>query len=740
MMKYDEAKPLYEESLAIRKELYGNNHRAVATAMNNLGLLLKNMELFKEAEEMMKASIAVREETYEDDHPAIAIGQNSLGLVLHASGELKEARKRFELALEIRKDALGEEHADVACSMYNLAEVLVSQSRLGQARKLFEDMIKMRINLFTSRHPVVMGSRFRFCELLRLMGLLEDYRNSNRKFNFDELLPEHKEFVISIQEAEEEDVIVSHYLKMDSNIGQTDAEVVSKETGYNEELEEAWSNDLRDRLGFAQKKLREELGKIESTVVRIKSTVEMTAAEMNNTEEDLEDNLIALQKLQDSPDASQETLMQIKRLEDFSAALKLSLAEKERAHNNAMEDLAALERAARLSRRRLEKEEDILRRLEAAESIEFNAREQVEKVIEELKVLQEKIDTIQSKINATGDDKDLCDQLAAAQKLKKSLEISREQAESHHRNTVKDLVSFKQRVSGTGGEVATSEPKPGVKQKIKRKPTAIEDEDDEELYDQEATDSENEDDGEGDAAETSALVIRLKKKVKKQRTLIKMLKNQISASGVAPIEDVITFEKAEEKLKSTLARLLMGDESASDEYDKWDHFVRNHPKYKEQEELKQDLWKKENEVINRAAVRVLRTIVPADIVSNCTLPLLETSLPKAVARRVWTKKALWLTRISTDHIAKLHVADLQTKYSCQGLDELELRAVWACLPERFENDPKGDKAQWRSGVLDALKAKREALPWSNAQTAVVASKMEIDRFLSSVVERNSAYK
>ena len=34
----------------------------------------------------------------------------------------------------------------------------------------------------------------------------------------------------------------------------------------------------------------------------------------------------------------------------------------------------------------------------------------------------------------------------------------------------------------------------------------------------------------------------------------------------------------------------------------------------------------------------------------------------------------------------------------------ELRAVMACLPEVFENDPNGEKATWRSNTLEAIRA------------------------------------
>ena len=39
--KLDEAEPLYKESLAIKKKVFGDEHPKVALALNNLAQLLK---------------------------------------------------------------------------------------------------------------------------------------------------------------------------------------------------------------------------------------------------------------------------------------------------------------------------------------------------------------------------------------------------------------------------------------------------------------------------------------------------------------------------------------------------------------------------------------------------------------------------------------------------------------------------------------------------------------------------
>ena len=44
-----------------------------------------------------------------------------------------------------------------------------------------------------------------------------------------------------------------------------------------------------------------------------------------------------------------------------------------------------------------------------------------------------------------------------------------------------------------------------------------------------------------------------------------------------------------------------------------------------------------------------------------------------------------------DDMKRMHIADLTTKYGNQGLDIVEMRAIWANLPTEFDNDGDGKK-------------------------------------------------
>mmetsp|Transcript_199 Transcript_199/g.249 ORF Transcript_199/g.249 Transcript_199/m.249 type:complete len:116 (+) Transcript_199:355-702(+) len=59
----------------------------------------------------------------------------------------------------------------------------------------------------------------------------------------------------------------------------------------------------------------------------------------------------------------------------------------------------------------------------------------------------------------------------------------------------------------------------------------------------------------------------------------------------------------------------------------------------------------------------------------------------------------WLTPEDVD---KTHDRDFLSKFSYVGLDLIELRAVYACLPGNFVNDPDSSKHRWRLQVREKL--------------------------------------
>jgi hypothetical protein len=69
------------------------------------------------------------------------------------------------------------------------------------------------------------------------------------------------------------------------------------------------------------------------------------------------------------------------------------------------------------------------------------------------------------------------------------------------------------------------------------------------------------------------------------------------------------------------------------------------------------------------------------------------------------KKCLMLVRLAKEDISKMHIAELSGRFnpSAQGLDIVEMAAIFYALPDCFLNDHDGEKEQWKQSVEDSFK-------------------------------------
>ena len=127
--------------------------------------------------------------------------------------------------------------------------------------------------------------------------------------------------------------------------------------------------------------------------------------------------------------------------------------------------------------------------------------------------------------------------------------------------------------------------------------------------------------------------------------------------------------------------------------------------YREQVAAEQEAWRRSVDPFLCESLLRMRSYIPPDIFSTTLDALLLLGLTPELAKRVLAKKCLWLTRMGPDDIARLHEADLNGRFNTQGegLDLVELAAIYASLPERFVNDRLGKKVEWRDAVERTLR-------------------------------------
>src|SRR5271165_1887548 len=79
----------------------------VATAINNLALLLRDTNRLAEAEPLFRRALAIDEKIFGPEHPDVATSLNNLGELYQAQGQYAKAEPLFQRALAIREKVLG---------------------------------------------------------------------------------------------------------------------------------------------------------------------------------------------------------------------------------------------------------------------------------------------------------------------------------------------------------------------------------------------------------------------------------------------------------------------------------------------------------------------------------------------------------------------------------------------------------------------------------------------------------
>ena len=136
--KYQEAIPLAEKLLAIRKQTLGPDHPDTATSLGYLARLYKFMGDYGRAEPLYQQALQIRKKVLGPEHPDTAESLNNLAQLLRATNRLSEAEPLYQQALQICQKALGPEHPHTVTSLNNLAGLYQAMGAYTKAEPLYQ--------------------------------------------------------------------------------------------------------------------------------------------------------------------------------------------------------------------------------------------------------------------------------------------------------------------------------------------------------------------------------------------------------------------------------------------------------------------------------------------------------------------------------------------------------------------------------------------------------------------------
>jgi tetratricopeptide (TPR) repeat protein len=138
--EYEQARPLYERSLAIWEKALGKEHSLVATGLNNLATTWERSRDTTTAEPLFREALSIKRKMLGDVHPSVALGLNNLAGVLRENGQLDEAERSARESLRIFEAKAAPGEWKPLSVTDTLATVLVARKNYTEAERLLLDV------------------------------------------------------------------------------------------------------------------------------------------------------------------------------------------------------------------------------------------------------------------------------------------------------------------------------------------------------------------------------------------------------------------------------------------------------------------------------------------------------------------------------------------------------------------------------------------------------------------------
>ena len=139
---YDAGAPLVERALSLRRDLFGDEHPAVAAARNEQAWFAYHAGDYDRAEAGLRDAVATRRRLLGPRDTALARSIDNLGETLRMKGAFDEAESLAREALAIRRTRLGA-HPDVATSLNNLAVIVRQTDARAEAEPLLREALAL---------------------------------------------------------------------------------------------------------------------------------------------------------------------------------------------------------------------------------------------------------------------------------------------------------------------------------------------------------------------------------------------------------------------------------------------------------------------------------------------------------------------------------------------------------------------------------------------------------------------
>ncbi|MCP4660088.1 MAG: tetratricopeptide repeat protein, partial [bacterium] len=139
------ARPLLEESLELRRQVYGGDHRLIARGLNNLAALLYLSAERRQAEALYRSALAMKRRLGRPPEELEKVESN-LATLLAFRGELAEAEALYRNGLERRRQEYQPGDLDIATSLRNLGNLLYLKGDFDHSEEALREALQLRLD------------------------------------------------------------------------------------------------------------------------------------------------------------------------------------------------------------------------------------------------------------------------------------------------------------------------------------------------------------------------------------------------------------------------------------------------------------------------------------------------------------------------------------------------------------------------------------------------------------------
>ena len=189
MNQFDKAEPPLLKGLQMRKQLLGNQHKAVSTSLNSLGILYGRMGRLDDSELYFREAMAINRVVYGPRHFNYAMGIQNMATIFKNNARFEEAEALYKEAISILVDTIGRAHPLVAMTEMNLGLSQMDQGKYDEAEKALTSSLAICQEVLPSNHPY---------HLMALVNLSIFYKNISRYKESIDMIEEAKKICRTI--------------------------------------------------------------------------------------------------------------------------------------------------------------------------------------------------------------------------------------------------------------------------------------------------------------------------------------------------------------------------------------------------------------------------------------------------------------------------------------------------------------------------------------------------------------